>query len=126
MVDFSTFVILFSRMDDCVFCKVIKGEIPSKKVFEDDDLLAFEDIHPMAPVHILIVPKKHIARLSEATPEDQMLLGKIQLTAAKIAKDLLIGDAFRVLMANGALAGQTVFHIHYHLRGGWKEAPKDQ
>jgi histidine triad (HIT) family protein len=111
-------------MDDCVFCKIVKGGIPSKKVYEDGDVLAFYDIHPIAPVHVLVIPKKHIAKLSEAQEEDENLLGKLQLVAAKTAKDLKIDDAFRVSLSNGKGAGQEVFHIHYHLRGGWEgEAP---
>ena len=111
-------------MDDCIFCKIIDGEISSKKVYEDENIFAFYDIHPLAPIHVLIIPKKHIARLSEATLEDENLLGKLQLAAAKIAKDLKIADTFRLSLCNGKKAGQSVFHIHYHLRGGWEgEAP---
>ncbi len=112
-------------MDDCIFCKVIKGEIPSKKVYEDDSILAFYDIHPLAPVHVLVIPKKHIAKLSDAGEEDINLLGTIQITLAKIAKDLKIDDSFRALLCNGEKAGQSVFHIHYHLRGGWENPPED-
>lgn len=110
---------------DCIFCKIVKGEIPSKKVYEDENILAFYDIHPLAPIHVLVIPKKHIAKLSEASDEDENLLGKLQLAAARIAKDLKIDDAFRVLLCNGEKAGQSVFHIHYHLRGGWKDPPED-
>lgn len=111
-------------MDDCVFCKIVKGEVPSKKVYEDDHILAFYDIHPLAPVHVLVIPKKHITKLSEAREEDESLLGKLQLTAAKIARDLKIDGAFRISLCNGKRAGQSVLHIHYHLRGGWEgEAP---
>ena len=111
-------------MDDCIFCKIVKGEIPSKKVYEDDNILAFYDIHPLAPVHVLVIPKKHITMLSEASEEDVVLLGKIQIVLSKIAKDLKIDDSFRVLLCNGEKAGQSVLHIHYHLRGGWEgEAP---
>jgi histidine triad (HIT) family protein len=114
-------------MEDCIFCKIVRGEIPSKKEYEDDDLIAIHDIHPLAPVHILIIPKKHIAKLAEAVEDDRAILGKIQLVAAEIAKKVGIGDAFRVSNANGSLAGQSVFHIHYHLRGGWKDqAPEDK
>ena len=113
-------------MSKCIFCKIVKGEIPSKKVYEDQDLIVIHDIKPLAPVHVLIIPKKHIAKLSGAGPEDKILLGKIQLVAAKIAHDLKIDEAFRVLLANGSKAGQSVFHIYYHLRGGWKNnIPED-
>lgn len=106
-------------VEDCIFCKIIKGEVPSDKVWEDDDLLAFKDIKPSAPVHILIVPKKHIENVSSTTKKDLALLGKIQLTAVEIARKLNIADAFRVSTLNGKKAGQTVFHLHYHLMGGW-------
>ena len=107
-----------------MFCKIIKGEIPSKKIYEDDEILAFKDINPVAPVHVLIVPKKHIAKIAEAGEEDMKVLGKIQLIAAKIAKDLGTGETFRISNANGENAGQSVFHLHYHLLGGWKDKTK--
>lgn len=110
-------------MKNCVFCQIIKGKIPAKKVYEDGEVLAFRDIHPVAPVHILIIPKKHISRLAEAKIEDCQMLGKIQIVAKKLAKKLGIGDAFRLLIANGVKAGQSVFHIHYHLIGGWGNGP---
>ena len=106
-------------MDSCVFCKIISGELPANNVYEDDEVLAFHDLHPNAPVHVLVIPKKHISRLAEATKEDKELLGKLQLVAANIAKEAGIGDGFRVLNASGELAGQSVFHIHYHVIGGW-------
>ena len=111
--------------DDCIFCKIVKGEVPSKKVYEDDYILAFYDIHPLAPVHVLVIPKKHVAKLSEVSNRDANLLGKIQIAIVKIAKDLKIEDSFRVLLCNGEKVGQSVFHIHYHLRGGWENPPKD-
>lgn len=111
-------------MSECIFCKVVKGELPTKKVYENDEILAFNDIHPLAPIHVLIIPKKHIEKLTEVKEKDQMLLGEIQLVAAKIAKKLGISESFRVSLCNGAKAGQSVFHLHYHLRGGWKgDAP---
>ncbi len=109
-------------MKDCIFCKIVNGKLPAKRVYEDADLFAFHDIHPSAPVHILIVPKKHISQLSKAEEADVSLLGKIQLAAAKIAKEFNIDDAFRLQVLNGSKAGQNVFHLHYHLRGGWKKA----
>lgn len=109
---------------DCVFCKIIKGELPAEKVYEDNEILAFNDVHPLAPIHVLIIPKKHIEKLTEAKEKDQTLLGKIQLVAVKIAEKLRISESFRVSLCNGTKAGQSVFHIHYHLRGGWKgDAP---
>lgn len=112
---------------DCIFCRIVKGEIPAKKVYEDRDLIVIHDIKPLAPVHVLLIPKKHIAQLSEAKPEDKILLGKIQLVAAQVARDLKIEEAFRVLLCNGVKAGQSVFHLHYHVRGGWKgDVPEDR
>lgn len=107
-------------MNDCIFCKVISGKLPSKKVFEDDEILAFHDINPKAPVHIIIVSKRHIKNISEATDNDQLFLGKIQLVAAQIARDLRISKAFKLMINNGEEAGQIVPHLHYHLTGGWK------
>lgn len=109
---------------DCVFCKIVKGEIPCKKVYEDDEIFAFWDINPVAPVHILVIPKKHISRLADAKDEDKEVLGEIQLVIAKIAKEEGIDDSFRTAIANGEMAGQSVFHIHYHLLGGWKDKTK--
>ena len=106
---------------DCIFCKIIKGEIPCKKVYENENVFAFYDINPVAPVHVLVVPKKHIDNLNSVTKEDRDLLGDIQVAVKKIAKDVGISDAFRVLTASGEKAGQSVFHLHYHLIGGWKE-----
>ncbi|QLG69308.1 MAG: Bis(5'-nucleosyl)-tetraphosphatase (asymmetrical) [Candidatus Woesebacteria bacterium] len=117
------FFLYFQKMEDCIFCKIIRGEAPSEKVWEDEEILAFKDIKPSAPVHILIVPKKHIQNLSDTSSEDQALLGKIQLTAVEIAEKLGIKDAFRVSTLNGKNAGQVVFHLHYHLMGGWSEKP---
>lgn len=111
-------------MKDCIFCKIVKGEAPSDKVWEDDEILAFKDIKPSAPVHILIIPKKHIENLADAKSEDKDILGKIQLTAVLIAEKLGIKDGFRVATLNGKKAGQMVFHLHYHLTGGWNENSK--
>lgn len=104
-------------MSDCVFCKIISGEVKSQIIYEDDDVLAFKDLNPQAPVHILIVPKKHIACLAEASKEDTLLLGKVQLVAAKIAKEQNM-NSFRLIANNGKGAGQSVMHIHYHLMAG--------
>lgn len=104
---------------ECIFCKIVAGELPSKKEYEDEDVIAIHDINPAAPVHLLVIPKKHIAKLAEARQEDQNLLGKIQIVAAKVAEKTGISDAFRVATASGKDAGQTIFHIHYHVIGGW-------
>lgn len=105
-------------MSDCIFCKIIKGSIPSNKVYEDDDVFAFKDINPAAPVHILIIPKKHIARVEDVREEDSLLLGKIIYSAKKIAEDLGLEKGYRLVFNNGEDGGQTVDHIHLHLLGG--------
>ncbi len=106
-------------MTDCLFCKMVEGSIKPNMVHEDGDLIAFRDIAPQAPVHVLIVPRKHIASLDEAKPEDAELLGKLSLAAQKIARQLgIAASGYRVVMNTNADAGQTVFHIHMHLLGG--------
>lgn len=104
---------------DCLFCKILKKEIPSKIVFEDPDLLAFKDVQPQAPTHILIIPKKHIATLNDLNKEDQGLVGKMVLTAQKLAKDLGISEkGYRTVFNCNAFGGQSVYHVHLHLLGG--------
>ena len=105
-------------MDDCLFCKIGKKEIQSKIVYEDAEIFAFEDIQPQAPSHVLICPRKHIVSLTEATAEDTTMLGKLQLIAAKLAKDRKLTDGYRTVFNNGRGAGQSVFHLHLHLLGG--------
>jgi diadenosine tetraphosphate (Ap4A) HIT family hydrolase len=101
----------------CIFCGIVEGRIPSKKVFEDDRVYAFEDIAPKAPTHVLIVPKKHIATFSDVSSEDEALLGALAARAAAIAKERGLSD-FRLVANNGEGAGQSVFHLHFHLLGG--------
>ncbi len=103
---------------DCLFCKIAAKKIPSKVVYEDDDVFAFEDIGPQAPTHILIIPRKHFASLNEATAEDQAVIGKMQLVAADLARRLKLLDGYRTVANNGLGAGQSVFHLHLHLLGG--------
>jgi histidine triad (HIT) family protein len=103
---------------DCLFCKIGAKQIPSKIVYEDDDLFAFEDIGPQAPTHILLCPRRHFASLSEATAEDQAVLGKLQLVAAELARKLKLGEGYRTVVNTGRGAGQSVFHLHLHLLGG--------
>lgn len=104
---------------DCIFCKIANKEIPSTIVYEDDELIAFHDANPEAPVHILVIPKKHITSLDAATPEDEQLLGRILLTIQKIARGQGIAEAgYRVVNNCGEMGGQTVFHLHFHLLGG--------
>ncbi len=106
-------------MEDCIFCKILKGEIPSKKVYEDELVYAFHDVAPAAPVHILIVPKEHICCLNEVEPRHQALLGHILLTAAKLARELGVAEGgYRIVNNCGENAGQTVFHLHFHLLAG--------
>ena len=103
--------------DNCLFCKIVRGEIPADKLYEDDDLLAFRDIAPQAPVHFLVIPKKHINGPSAIAATDEQLMGKLMRKGAEIAKAEGI-DHFRVVFNNGEQAGQTVFHVHMHILGG--------
>lgn len=103
---------------DCIFCKIAKGEIPSKKAYEDDKLLAFYDLDPQAPVHILIIPKEHISSVMELTCENSSIVAYIFETAAKLAKELGLDNGFRVVNNCGPDGGQTVQHLHFHLLGG--------
>ena len=104
---------------DCLFCKIIAGEIPSNKVYSDDDVYAFHDINPVAPTHILVIPKKHLTYVSSAHDEDEALLGKLLLKANQIAADLgLSENGFRYVINTGRDGGQTVFHLHLHILGG--------
>ena len=108
-------------MKDCLFCNIINKSVPAKIVFENDSVLAFEDIEPQAPVHVLIIPKKHITSINEIEFEDKEVCGEILLAAKKIAKDLKINDSgYRAIFNTNKDGGQTVFHIHMHLLGGRK------
>lgn len=102
----------------CLFCKIVAGEIASKKIFEDELAYAFRDIHPQAPTHVLIVPRKHIASLAEAGAEDQAMLGYLHLVAARIASSEGLAEGFRTVINTGSDGGQTVDHLHVHLLGG--------
>jgi histidine triad (HIT) family protein len=101
-----------------IFARIIAGELPADKVYEDDDCICIKDIFPQAPVHLLLIPRKPIPRLVDASAEDQALLGALMVKAGEIAKAHGIGDAFRLVVNNGADAGQTVFHLHLHILGG--------
>jgi histidine triad (HIT) family protein len=101
-----------------IFGKIIAREIPATIVYEDDQCLAFRDINPQAPTHVLLIPKKEIPRLIDATDEDRALLGHLMLVAGKVARQLGAGEAFRLVVNNGAEAGQSVFHLHLHILGG--------
>ena len=107
-------------MEDCIFCKIIKGEIPSNKVYEDDEILAFKDINPMAPVHILVIPKKHIKSADEISEEDELLIGKIFTVIKRLAKENNLDNGYRIVNNCGEDGGQAVKHLHFHLLGGRK------
>ena len=104
---------------NCLFCKIIAGQIPSKKVYEDDDIFAFHDIRPHAPVHFLVIPKRHLAAVQNCQEADQALLGHLLLTCSKVAvMKNLAESGYRIVTNTGADSGQTVFHLHLHVLGG--------
>lgn len=105
-------------MNDCVFCKISRGEIPGKKVYEDDEVYAFHDIHPVAPVHFMLIPKLHVASLMEADSNHTALLGKMLLLVPKLAKEQGLNNGFRTVINTGKDGGQEVFHLHIHIIGG--------
>jgi len=106
-------------MESCIFCRIAAKEVQSKIAYEDEEVVAFHDINPQAPVHVLIVPRKHIPTLNDAGEEDQALLGKMMLVAQKLAKELGIADSgYRLVLNTNRGAGQSIFHIHLHLLGG--------
>lgn len=103
--------------ENCLFCKIIRGDIPADKIYEDDDILAFRDIAPQAPVHFLVIPKKHISGPGDLTTKDDQLIGKIMRTGHDLAQQEGI-EQYRIVFNKGEQAGQTVFHIHMHILGG--------
>jgi histidine triad (HIT) family protein len=106
-------------MSDCIFCKIVEKKIPTKIVHEDDKAVAFEDVNPQAPVHVLVVPKRHAASLAELTQSDAGMLGHLMLTGAAVAKQKGIADSgYRLVVNTGRNGGQTVFHLHVHVLGG--------
>ena len=107
-----------STVSNCLFCKIANGTIPANRLAEGDDALAFPDIHPQAPVHILVIPKKHIASLAHARPEDAALLGRLLAFAAEVAREQKLSDGYRLVINTGPDGGQTVEHLHIHLLGG--------
>lgn len=112
-------------MENCLFCKIIKKEIPSTIVYEDEEVLAFRDINPIAPVHVLVIPKKHISSLVDLEPEDEAIVGKIYTIINKIAKqENIFESGFRVIVNCGEDGGQEVKHLHFHLIGGKKLGTK--
>ena len=105
-------------MSDCLFCKIRDGAIPAKQVYQDDRALAFRDINPQAPTHLLIIPRQHISSLNELDEADAALVGHLHVVAAKLAKEAGLDGGYRTLFNTGPDAGQTVFHLHLHLLGG--------
>jgi histidine triad (HIT) family protein len=110
-------------MSDCIFCKIAHGEIPCRKVYEDDEVLAFHDIHPAAPVHFMLVPKLHIDSLMQAEESHSVLLGKMLLLAPKLAQEQGLDNGFRTVINTGKGGGQEVFHLHIHVIGGGSLPP---
>jgi histidine triad (HIT) family protein len=110
-------------MDNCLFCKIVNGDIPAGKIYEDEEILVFNDINPAAPVHFMIIPKLHIASLSETQPTHQHLLGKMLLLAPQLAKEQGCDNGFRTIINTGHVGGQEVFHLHIHIIGGKERLP---
>ncbi|MXS78557.1 histidine triad nucleotide-binding protein [Nitrosomonas sp. JL21] len=110
-------------MDNCIFCKIVRKELPCNKIYEDEDLMAFNDIHPAAPVHFLLIPKLHIDSLAEIQDHHQNLLGKMLLLAPRLAKEQGCDDGFRTIINTGHVGGQEVLHLHFHVIGGRKRLP---
>ena len=104
--------------DDCLFCKIVAGEIPADKVYEDDEIVAFRDIRPVAPTHVLVIPKAHIPTLNDLTAEHDVLMGRIVRVAREIARDEGLSDGYRLVVNCLAGGGQVIFHLHAHLIGG--------
>ena len=110
-------------MSDCIFCKIARGEIPCRKVYEDDELLAFHDINPVAPVHFMLIPKLHLASLAEAGDEHGALLGRMLVLASRLAREQGLENGFRTVINTGKGGGQEVFHLHIHIIGGGNIPP---
>lgn len=110
-------------MDDCIFCRIARGDLPSRKLYEDEDILAFHDIHPVAPVHFLLIPKAHLADLDACGEAQAPVLGKILLLAPRLAREAGSSEGFRVIINNGRIGRQDVFHVHVHVLGGPEPLP---
>ncbi|HST00810.1 MAG TPA: histidine triad nucleotide-binding protein [Usitatibacter sp.] len=111
-------------MTDCIFCKIVAGEIPCTKVYEDDDMLAFHDIHPVAPVHFMIIPKKHIDSMAHVGEADAPILGKMMAKAGRLAKEQGSPEGFRTIVNTGRVGRQDVYHLHIHIIGGPDALPR--
>jgi histidine triad (HIT) family protein len=109
---------------DCIFCKIVAGKIPSRKVYEDDDMLAFQDIHPLAPVHFMIIPKKHVDSLATVTDAHAEVLGKMLAKAGRLAAEQGAKDGFRTIINTGRIGRQDVYHLHIHIIGGPDPLPR--
>ena len=105
-------------VETCIFCKIVKGDIPGRKIFEDENFLAFHDAHPKAAIDFLVIPKAHIVSLLDVSDAHQAMLGKMMVLIARIAKEQGLGQGFRIISNSGAIAGQEVFHLHVHVVGG--------
>ena len=105
-------------MDDCIFCRIAKGDIPSRKVYEDSEIIAFHDINPQAPVHFMLIPKKHIASLVDAKSEDASVLGRMLAMSARLAREQGSPDGYRTIINTGRIGRQDVMHLHIHVIGG--------
>ncbi|MDA8415580.1 MAG: histidine triad nucleotide-binding protein [Betaproteobacteria bacterium] len=109
-------------MSHCLFCRIVRGELPAKKVYEDEEVLAFHDIHPAAPVHFMLIPKVHRDSLAHCFPEDAALLGKMLMLATQLAKEQGLVDGFRTVINTGTGGGQEIYHLHIHVMGGLKSS----
>ena len=107
-----------TTVQDCIFCKIARGEIPAEKVYEDDDVVAFDDIRPQAPVHFMLVPKRHIASLAEATADDALIQGRMLTLASRLASEKGSPEGFRAIINTGRIGRQEVMHVHLHVIGG--------
>lgn len=105
-------------MGECVFCRIARGDIPADKLYEDEEVVAFKDLHPLAPVHFLVIPKEHIASLAELAPRNQALIGKAMMVAARLAEEQGCSQGFRTIINTGRVGGQEIFHLHVHVLGG--------
>ena len=105
-------------LQDCIFCRIVRGEVPAKKVYEDADVLAFNDIHPQAQVHFMVIPKRHIGSLADATPDDAGVLGKMLSLTGRLAREQGSPDGFRTVVNTGRVGHQDVMHLHIHVLGG--------
>jgi histidine triad (HIT) family protein len=110
-------------MQDCVFCKIAKGDVPCRKLYEDGEILAFHDIRPLTPVHFILIPKKHVANLYELTEEHQEVMGKVLVLAPRLARQQGLEEGFRIIINTGRIARQEVQHVHVHVLGGNEVLP---